>query len=51
MSFSLSKFSLFLYSYAVPALMSLDVAGILLRWRKFDHFVSNSLTLYALEYI
>lgn len=31
---------LFYYSYAVPALMSLDVAGILMRWRMYDHFVS-----------
>ncbi|GAA5812752.1 hypothetical protein MFLAVUS_006210 [Mucor flavus] len=25
-------------SYAVPTLMSLDVAGIFMRWRMFDHF-------------
>lgn len=30
----------FIYSYALPALMSFDLAGILLRWKMFDHFVS-----------
>jgi rhomboid-like protein len=28
--------------YALPALMGLDLAGILLRWRTFDHFVSTT---------
>lgn len=27
-------------SYAIPTLLSLDIAGILMRWRMFDHFVS-----------
>ncbi|KAI8640297.1 hypothetical protein BD408DRAFT_420076 [Parasitella parasitica] len=29
----------FKISYAVPALLAVDVAGILMRWRMFDHFV------------
>lgn len=28
-------------TYAVPTLMSVDIAGILMRWRMFDHFVSE----------
>lgn len=28
-----------LHSYAVPALLTLDTAGILMRWCMFDHFV------------
>ncbi|CEP12348.1 hypothetical protein [Parasitella parasitica] len=28
----------FKISYAVPALLTVDVAGILMRWRMFDHF-------------
>ncbi|RUS34108.1 hypothetical protein BC938DRAFT_482359 [Jimgerdemannia flammicorona] len=32
--------------HALPALMSLDMAGILFRWRTFDHYVSTLLTNY-----
>lgn len=26
--------------YALPALMSFDLAGIIFKWRMFDHYVS-----------
>jgi hypothetical protein len=29
-----------IYSHALPALMGFDFAGIVLKWRMFDHFVS-----------
>src|SRR5262249_35853287 len=30
--------------YAVPALVGLDVVGVLMRWQSFDHYVSHRIT-------
>ncbi|KAG2187740.1 hypothetical protein INT44_005430 [Umbelopsis vinacea] len=37
--------------YALPALMGLDLAGILLRWRTFDHFAHLTGAMMGLGYI
>lgn len=36
-------FFFFIYfdRYALPALMSFDLAGIVFKWRMFDHYVSH----------
>jgi hypothetical protein len=37
---NLSSLCLCVFRYALPAMMGFDVAGILLKWRMFDHYVS-----------
>jgi hypothetical protein len=38
-----------LFSYVIPALVSLDLGGILLRWRMFDHFVGGNADVFFFQ--